>query len=871
MFNLKLLLLLPLILITLPTTVFGQWSQTGGPEGGYVAEIVQSGNTLVASGGNGGIYRSFDFGDSWENDTAGLPINASVQSLVEYNSALYVSIYQGGIYKSIDEGANWVAANTGIEYTTSYKILVDGNTIYAGNANGGVYYSPDDGASWAVKSNGIENVQIQEFVAFNGKVYAAGFGLYETFDNGDTWTQIDIPGVGPNGVRSMTVKDGIFYAAGDGNVYISADNLETWSTTNLNIAASIFKMGGYDDFVYLTTSFGRYYTSTDNGVNWSLSQNTETDSFPYDMFFSPTKILMSTSEGIFESFDNGATWVKNNTGIKALRIWALAFDGAHLFAGTEAQGVFRSADEGQTWAEINNGIDALNGRTIYDILTVGTTTFLATGGGLYTSADNGDNWIHKFDPGTNKSTQALAYEENLFITAVNGSGVFTSSDMGETWTLTSTDGLNTNTSYSSILLQGSTIVVGTHDAEIFISEDLGATWSDITIPDGFYFVQDLELRDGKLFAATAQGLWTSDDLGNTWGKYVQNDWDSIQDIVVGDGIVYAATGSGIKVSAENRFQWYPVNEGLGNPYVNELLIKDGQLFAGTDANSVWSRPLEEIVLEPADIDNDGVINELDYCPNTEPGRIVDQRGCDKIAPDAFTIYTESPTCPDVANGTIEISTELEGYSFTIDFEGEGTNESLTEQTLTENVVFDELMPGNYKVTINIPAIFYGRTFGVTVMEAEDVSAGKKVLDLSNKTVSYVVSGSKEYTVRINDKTEIFTFSTASENEIKLFNLQASNTIVISGKSDCQGKVTDSFTIDDGVSLYPTITRDNLFIEGTYEGISVKIFDTLGQLVNERQFEAGDEKTINLGSCTAGLYFVHINSGEKITTYKIIKQ
>jgi gliding motility-associated-like protein len=642
-------------------SVFSQWVQTAGPNGGYTSEIVQVGTELILSAGNGGIYKSVDNGETWKLSVSGLPCNKSVLALVEYNGLIYASISRSGIYFSNDTGNNWVALNTGIENLNFYSLFVDDSNIYAGNANGGVYYSPDNGITWNDKSNGIDNIQFQDFMLFNSKVYAAGTSLFETSDNGDTWVEVNIPGLSANGIRAMTAENNIFYASSEGTVFTSTDNLNSWNTYTINNnGASIVSMSYSNNSVYLTTSLGRYFYTNDSGVNWSLVQNPNTNSFVHHLFFTNNSILMSTTDGVYESINTGATWSRSNNGLRALQTKSLEKNNLYIFAGTYSQGVFRSADNGENWTLINNGLNNLNSLHIDEIFAIGNTVFIATGDGIYKSTNNGDSWERKLNPGINKSSQGLDSDNGVFATSVSGTGVYISTDNGETWNLTSTNGLNIDTSYYSVKIRDNVIVVSTQGGEMFISTDLGNIWNDISITSSFHLTYDFEFINNNLYAATTKGLMVSSDLGQNWSSF-NNDQKVILDVVFDGEKIYIGTNLGTYIATNQEKVWYALCDGMGKQYTNKLLINDNILFAGTYGYSVWKRYKINGDLPPSEDSSTIGIDKLSLCSNSGLVNLYTEIG---ISSDSNGVWTPNLTSP---NGIFNPLVDSPGiYTFTYD-------------------------------------------------------------------------------------------------------------------------------------------------------------------------------------------------------------
>ncbi len=818
-------------------------------------------------------------------------------------------------------------------------MFTNGQEIYAGSADGKLYYSADYGANWSEKNNGLPGNSISGFVSYNSKMYVGtADGLFESVDNGNIWNAINIPGLSPNGIQSMTEYNGVFYVTNDGQMFVSNDNLASWILTPLGGGSTLTNLVGYEGVVYTTNSFGRYYYSSDNGVNWTMGQNTQTDSSANNILLSNDKLFMLTSEGIFESVDYGSTWAFNSKGIKAHNISALAANDTYLFTGTSENGIFRSSDSGATWTLIGISSTDLNSKSINDIIVIDNTIFAATSAGIYTSNDNGDNWVIKLDPGVNKSTSGLDYDNGILATIIGGAGVYISSNLGETWTLSPMEGIDpSQMGYENILIRDQVIIVSTANAELFISTDLGQAWSNISIPNDYYLTQDLEFIENRIYAATARGLMASDDLGDNWYRFLAQDYTSVQDIIVKDNIIYGATAYGIFASEAGREWWYPAMDGMKIDYMTEIIIKDDKLFLGTYGSSVWSRPLSEIVVPPLDDDNDGVINEDDLCPgtpwgsevdsngcaasqldgdndgvtndldlcadtpadaevdsngcaasqldddndgitndldlclNTSPGITVNSNGCDFIAMNAIRIYSETPSCPNVANGSIEIATSLIGYNFDIAVSGEGINENYTGINLYENYKFENLAAGTYEITVAIPSILHEQYFGITINGPSSISGKLQGIDSKTQSAKYIVSGSTEYTVDINGIQKNYIFNSTEENEIEVHNLKMSNEILISGVNDCQGKVMDTFSLEEDILVYPTLTSGQVYIFGGFQPAELRIYNSVGQLVFIENWNNLSENILHLDNYTSGLYIVHIITEEDTKTFKIIKQ
>ncbi|MEO9893799.1 BspA family leucine-rich repeat surface protein [Aurantibacter sp.] len=604
---------------------FSQWTQTHGPEGGNLNEIVKVGDDLVLNANSGGIYRSTDNGNSWTVSNSGIPVGASIYKLIEDSGVLYISVAQKGIYKSTDAGVNWIAINSGIEYQSFYSLHANGSTIYAGNANGGISYSNNGGQSWIFVGDNVSGIQFQDFEVFNSKIYATGRKLFESSDQGLTWQERVIEGVGSNGFRTLLAANGVFYAGGQGELFISYDNLNTWVKAPLNTYATIISIQNFDNTIYVNGGNGSYYFSEDQGLNWTAVKIHNTDNFINSVFIEESMAIATTSKGLFQTSDYGNSWVLNNNGINAVSIKSLFANDSNIFVGSQNQGLYISHDNGGSYQSINNGLESPNSNNPKKIIEVNNVLYINSYNGIYASNNNGQSWQRKLDPGPYKYTEVFAHDNGTFVSAYN-KGLFLSDDNAENWTELSIDLISETTGLTSIAIQENLIVISTGDGELVLSENLGNSWSKVSVSDNYLFINHLEIEGSKIYAATNQGLFISQNLGVNWNK-VNDEYINIVDFVLESNLIYAATEKGFKYTTEQHNQWFSINEGLGEQYLTKLIINNETIFAGTYGSSVWKLPKEQANLPDYSngfvtkwkTDNSGLSNDNQITIPTYPG------------------------------------------------------------------------------------------------------------------------------------------------------------------------------------------------------------------------------------------------------------
>jgi uncharacterized repeat protein (TIGR01451 family) len=265
---------------------------------------------------------SFDGGNTWA------PMNTSIFGTTVEFTTLDDKIYQlrsgDKVYVSTDDAQTWNPVSTsipvfefnGIEaaggklLTNSYRqviIAIDpesGNVLQANHHMADAYTGDTDfstGSLWAASGNGLfkydlasqtwtQNASLYrlgelnayEFVDANenGVVMLAKGSRPEVFDisqdGGLSWTSNDFPWKG-NGQNTALLKttiigDIIYISATGRKTYRSADYGETWSEVIVSgetFNSAVLEWNG----VHLVHTNDKIYTSSDEGLNWTLHAN----------------------------------------------------------------------------------------------------------------------------------------------------------------------------------------------------------------------------------------------------------------------------------------------------------------------------------------------------------------------------------------------------------------------------------------------------------------------------------------------------------------------------------------------------------------------------------------------------------------------
>ncbi len=305
-----------------------EWQQTAStPEGGGVTEIlvhpinnhifVTTSSFNFPYGDDGGVRRSMDDGDTWEN-----LYDCYIGRTISYGADgnLYASIWphpaHEGLYRSTDNGDNWelltmIAYGNNI-FSITISTLTIPVTIFAGTRDG-VWRSIDNGTTWAYANEGIpwatwvRDIEVDS----SGIVVAATTsGLFSSEDNGDTWVQATGAGIDNDTITKIIFdypfdsKDGntrLLAGSNSGKLYASFADAKYLQATLITIFAE-----------HELSGISIRYLGSENKKVYGVSE------FP-----------KGTQPGGFSMLsNNGSSWQQNNAGIPGSSVPASALSGS---------------------------------------------------------------------------------------------------------------------------------------------------------------------------------------------------------------------------------------------------------------------------------------------------------------------------------------------------------------------------------------------------------------------------------------------------------------------------------------------------------------------------------------------------------------
>lgn len=320
------------------------------------------------------------------------------------------------------------------------------------------------------------------------------------------------------------------------------------------------------DRIFLGTSAGRIYLSTDNGANWSRFAHLGTsaemvlDHIIIDpindrnIYVGAWNAQLPDSDGeIFRSKDGGKTWdIMADMHGESVRALAMApSDPRVLVAGT-LDGIYRTRDGGENWERISpvNHAEIKNVESIAidpenpDIIYAGTWHL------PWKTDDGGKTW-HNIKTGVIDDSDVFS----IVIDSLNPASIYISACSG-----------------------------------IYRSQSAGELFRKIQgIPYSARRTRMLRMDPSNhkiVYAGTTEGLWKTTDGGANWSRTTSNRV-IINDVLVDprqpSRVLLATDRGGVLASNDGGITFTPSNRGFTHRQVSSLLVdpKDpNHIFAG---------------------------------------------------------------------------------------------------------------------------------------------------------------------------------------------------------------------------------------------------------------------------------------------------
>ncbi len=597
-----------------------------------------------------GIYKSVDGGKSWENK--GLEQSEHIGMIEvhpENSEIVYVAAYgplwssggDRGVYKTTDGGETWervlhVGEHTGINeihmdprdpetlYATSHQRRRRVWTYLGGGPESAVYKSTDGGENWRKITKGLP-----------GGNHVGRIGM-------------DISPANPDVLYAIVEASG----SGDG-FYRSTDRGESWEkrggySTSGNYYQEIFADPVDVDRVYSMNTFGQ--VTVDGGKSWENMGTKNRHVDDHALWINPEnpgEMIIGSDGGMYKTLNRGESW-RYFPNLPITQFYKVAVDSAkpfyNIYGGTQDNftlgGPSRTIDplgiSNSEWQVTKRGdgfepqVDPKNPNIVYAQSQYGVLVrFDKQSGELMSIQPQPPEGEEEYTWNWNAPLEISPHDNKTLYFAADK--VFRSTDRGQSWSQISGDltrqidrnklevmgrvwpmdavAKNQSTSkYGNIVsltespLQRGLLFAGTDDGLIHITRDGGKQWRTISefpgVPDQTY-VSDIfasRLDEQTLFAAFDNHksgdfkpyILKSTDLGRSWTR-ISGDlpergqvWTVAQDYK-NPNLLFAGTDFSFFVSLDGGESWKKLDNGLPTIAVRDIAIqkRENDIVLGT--------------------------------------------------------------------------------------------------------------------------------------------------------------------------------------------------------------------------------------------------------------------------------------------------
>jgi subtilisin-like proprotein convertase family protein len=372
---------------------------------------------------------------------------------------------------------------------------------------------------------------------------------------------------------------------------------------------------------------------------------------------------------------------------------------------------------------------------------------------------------------------------------------------------------------------------------------------NVTVNIPHEWVGDLDLT---LISPSGRQVMLSANNGDDGTGYINTVFDDSALNSIRDGIA-PFTGT---FSPEGSLSNFYNEESFGNWTLK--VVDSGPEDIGT-INS-WRLEICGVpIANVNDDDNDGVMNDVDKCPNTTPGSLVDAAGCFTLPANNFTVETLSETCPGKNNGQIKI-TAVKTLNYTVTINNVPYNFTSTTSTPAN------LAPGTYNFCIGVTGQTYTQCYAVTVAQGTTISGKSSVA--SGKASVEIEKGTAPFTVFVNGMEQF-------ETSAPIFSVDVKGGDVLEVKTavSCEGIYAKTIDAFDTVFAYPNPTQGafEITVPTMLTEVVVELYNFNSQLISTKKYPVVYGKVqLSLANKPTGVYIAKVLLDQPVTL-KIIKQ
>jgi hypothetical protein len=408
---------------------------SGLPNKSY--SLIKEFNDTLYSVTTNSIYRSSDFGNSWD---LYYTAPSAVTTLNFYNNGIYVGTINNGIYHSLDNSLTWNSLNIGLTDLVINAITNYDTTLICGT-NNGIFYLKN--FEWINNQSGLISSYIRTMDTSNGNIVANINDSVYTSNNGETWQSIITP-IFPK-FNYLTSYIGSILARGD-TIFMSyqyntpnfpfdhsyikytIDNGGNWHDLKSKIPYSgddALRMRKDKSRLYVFENDRMYYTD-DLGLNWleaSLPSRYCNMFFGLIIFNSTPFAIACGNAELLKLNSTLSSWDLSNKGLPTnVAINSIACNEDAVFAYLSNHKMYVSDKNGDNWVIADKGLESIS--YINSFVHKGNLLFIATNKGVFATNDFGNNWHPLNDGLKNLNANSIVLLKDTLYVGTSGNGIW---------------------------------------------------------------------------------------------------------------------------------------------------------------------------------------------------------------------------------------------------------------------------------------------------------------------------------------------------------------------------------------------------------------------------------------------------------------
>lgn len=275
--------------------------------------------------------------------------------------------------------------------------------------------------SWSSVASSYDGTKLVAVTAGGSSVIAT------STDSGATWSvQADPSGFGLLSVTSSSDGTKLAVGSNGGSIYTSINSGTTWVEQTGAATGegwrSIASNGDGTRLAAIASGFVWTGISTDNGVSWTWTQNTDLGSIAIDNITSSAdgnKLAASGWNGSIWtgiSTDNGVSWTWTEETTPGIANWysiSSSADGLKLAVVAYAGSIWTATKSGEVWTWVERtSAGTRNWQAMTSSFNGSKLAAAAPGGYIYTSSDSGVTWSTNSDSSGINTWVGLASSSN---------------------------------------------------------------------------------------------------------------------------------------------------------------------------------------------------------------------------------------------------------------------------------------------------------------------------------------------------------------------------------------------------------------------------------------------------------------------------